>query len=141
VRRCRRPAPAGNDTTHIEDIIRHQLRNVSVAAAITATMLISGAAGRPAAGEVPGEGASPLCYPPVDDPTSRQFTELNIPDPGAIIGAPRPKCQNGAPSDCYLPIVDPDARQYVEWGFVEATGAVYGPPRPTCPTPHTVTPQ
>jgi hypothetical protein len=116
--------------------MRQQLRNVTVAAAITTTMLISGASGRAAAGEAPGDGASPLCYPPVVDPMSRQYIELNIVEiPGAIIGPPRPTCQNSAPPDCYAPIVDPDSRRYVEWELVEVPGAVFGPPRPTCQAP------
>src|SRR5688572_23807197 len=115
--------------------MRQQLRNLT-AAAITATMLVCGEAGRAAAGEAPGEGASPLCYPPVEDPTSRQYIELRFVEiPGATLGPPRPTCVNGATPDCYPPIIDPDSRRYVELQTPDVPGVVFGPPRPTCPTP------
>ena len=81
--------------------MRNHLFKRAATATIGAIVLTSAAFAANAGAAVPEE--PPDCYPPVIDPVSRLYVELEIVEiPGAVFGPPRPTCET--PPEPVMPL-------------------------------------
>jgi hypothetical protein len=84
-----------------EATMRNHLFKRAATATIGAIVLTSAAFAANAGAAVPEE--PPDCYPPVIDPVSRLYVELEIVEiPGAVFGPPRPTCET--PPEPVMPL-------------------------------------